>query len=81
VLSGEVAWALQKEGAQNLEDVIYRRTRAALYQPEEAAAILPRLTDMMAAELGWAEDKKTSEIAHVMALLNADKTSLLSSVA
>jgi len=81
VLSGEVAWALQKEGAQNLEDVIYRRTRVALYQPEEAAAILPRLTDMMAAELGWAEDKKTREIAHVMALLNADKTSLLSSVA
>ena len=35
----------------------------------------------MAAELGWAEDKKTREIAHVMALLNADKTSLLSSVA
>jgi glycerol-3-phosphate dehydrogenase len=81
VLSGEVAWALQKEGAQNLEDVVYRRTRAALYQPEEAAAILPRLAELMGAELGWTEDKKTREIVQVKALLNADKTSLLSAVA
>lgn len=72
VLRGEVLWAMQHEAAQNLEDILYRRTRAALYLPTEAVDIVLPVADMMAAELGWSERHKAQEIERVKVLLNAD---------
>jgi glycerol-3-phosphate dehydrogenase len=76
VLRGEVLWALRQEAAQNLEDILYRRTRAALYQPAEAVAIVSPVADMMATELGWSESQKAQEIEYVKVLLHADLTAV-----
>ncbi|MFT7385062.1 MAG: glycerol-3-phosphate dehydrogenase [Urechidicola sp.] len=77
VLCGEVVWALRHEAAQNLEDILYRRTRAALYLPAEAVAIIDPIADLMAAELGWSETQKVQEIARAKVLLDADLTAVI----
>ena len=72
VFAGEVHWAIREEGAQSLEDVLYRRTRAALYAPEETTDLVAPIANLMADELGWSETKLDSEITHVNQLLAAD---------
>jgi glycerol-3-phosphate dehydrogenase len=52
-LEAEVAWAVRREAALDLEDVMARRTRAALDLADRGAAMAPRVAAIMAAELGW----------------------------
>ena len=72
VVSGEVSWAIEEEGAQNLEDVLYRRTRAALYSPAESLELVAPIAELMSARLGWSTDRRDQEIAQVNKLLAAD---------
>ena len=62
VLSGEVSWAMEVEGAARLEDVLYRRTRAALYQPSAREALVEPIADRMAEHLGWGAARREQEI-------------------
>jgi glycerol-3-phosphate dehydrogenase len=68
---GEVDWAVRYEGALTLEDVVYRRTRLAIY-----GATTPDLLDAvaarMAALLGWTPDHTESQIGAVAARLASD---------
>ncbi len=63
VLSGEVSWAMEIEGAARLEDVLYRRTRAALYEPTVREALAEPIADQMAERLGWGSARREREIA------------------
>ena len=72
VVTGEVRWALEEESAQGLEDVLYRRTRAALYKPEELDALIQPTADMMAVILGWNTDRKAREITAVRRRMEID---------
>ncbi len=72
VFSGEVYWSMREEGAGSLEDVLYRRTRAALYEPEESQQLVAPIAELMASELGWSAEQTAAEVAHVQALLAAD---------
>ncbi len=72
ILTGEIIWAIEEEGAINLEDVIYRRTRAAYYRPEEVPKMLGRVADLLAAELGWSVDKRNAEVESVKARFQLD---------
>jgi len=72
VVDGEVSWAMEEEGAQSLEDVLYRRTRAALYSPAESLELVAPVAEIMAQRLGWSEDRQAEEVAHVNKLLAAD---------
>jgi glycerol-3-phosphate dehydrogenase len=65
VISGEVSWAMEVEGAARLEDVIYRRTRAALYEPCAREALVEPIADRMAERLGWGGARREQEIATV----------------
>ena len=65
VRRGEIEWAVEKEAAMTLEDVIYRRTRAAWYRPQERAALVAPVADIMATKLGWAAEHTTAEIKKV----------------
>jgi glycerol-3-phosphate dehydrogenase len=69
VLSGEVSWAMEVEGAARLEDVIYRRTRAALYQAAFREALVRPIADRMAERLGWNRARREQEIATVRELM------------
>ncbi|MFQ5556884.1 MAG: FAD-dependent oxidoreductase [Acidimicrobiales bacterium] len=67
VVVGEVAWAVEVDGAHDLEDVIYRRTRAAWYRPSEREALLAPVAERMADLLGWDDARGEKEIAAVRA--------------
>jgi glycerol-3-phosphate dehydrogenase len=72
VLSNEIDFAVRREGAATLEDLLYRRLRTSLYSGDEReAAVLPA-AQRMAALLGWDEVRTQSEIRGVRARLAAD---------
>jgi glycerol-3-phosphate dehydrogenase len=70
--AGEIDWAVAHEGAQSLEDVHYRRTRAALYDPEAREAAAPPAAARMAALLGWSDARRDAELAGLRERLAAD---------
>ena len=72
VLAGEVDWAVEDEGAVRLEDWVYRRTRAALYQPGERDAILEPGAEGMGKILSWNPERVRDEIAAVRSRLMAE---------
>ncbi len=65
VLDGEIDWAVDVEAATRLQDVIYRRTRAAWYVPEERDDLTIAAADRMATKLGWDDDRRDAEVADV----------------
>jgi glycerol-3-phosphate dehydrogenase len=72
VLAGEVEWAVTREGACRLEDVHYRRTRAALYDPAAREAALEPAAARLAALLGWSDAERAAELARTRARLASD---------
>jgi len=72
VLAGEVVHAVECEAARTLEDVVYRRTRAALYDPSAREAIVAPAAARMAPLLGWTPGRAEREGAAVRARLAAD---------
>jgi glycerol-3-phosphate dehydrogenase len=72
VVAGEIDWAVTREGAESLEDVHYRRTRAALYDPAAREASLAPAGARLAVLLGWSEARREEEIARTRARLAAD---------
>ncbi|WP_419918782.1 FAD-dependent oxidoreductase [Candidatus Poriferisocius sp.] len=65
VATGEIEWAVMVDGALTLEDLIYRRTRAAWYTPAEREALLTPAAARMAELLGWNSTRTTQEIETV----------------
>jgi glycerol-3-phosphate dehydrogenase len=72
VLVGEVDWALDVEAAATVEDVVYRRTRAALYDPQARDAIVEPVARRLAARLAWSPARTEAEAQTVRARLDAD---------
>jgi glycerol-3-phosphate dehydrogenase len=72
VLAGEIDWAVLYEGAATVEDVLYRRTRAALYEAEGRESIAAPIAARMAALLGWSESEREAQLAGARARLEHD---------
>ncbi|MEX2326266.1 MAG: glycerol-3-phosphate dehydrogenase C-terminal domain-containing protein, partial [Pseudomonadales bacterium] len=72
MIEGEVIWAVENEGANSLEDLIYRRMRAAYYSPGQVGAILAPTADLLANALDWSVDEKERQIENTRARLVAD---------
>jgi len=72
VFAGEVAWAVQVEGAVSLEDVVYRRLRLAHLEPVGLDRLVPHLGRLMAPLLRWDDDTERDEVAAVLARLDQD---------
>ena len=64
---GEVDWAVRHEATHDLEDLIYRRTRAAWYSPAERERVLEPAADRMAALLNWDAAERDRQLAAVRA--------------
>ena len=62
VVAGEVEWAVQVDGALTLEDLVYRRTRAAWYTPAERDDLVAPAALLMGDLLGWDEARTAAEI-------------------
>lgn len=72
VLAGEVDWAVQVEGAVSVEDVLYRRTRVALYLPDEREALVQPIAERMRDLLGWSPERVETEVTQVRARLASE---------
>jgi glycerol-3-phosphate dehydrogenase len=72
VLAGEVVWGVEREGACTLEDALYRRTRAALFDPDARERIVEPIARAMAERLGWSDARAADEIGAVRARLAGD---------
>ena len=51
------------QAALTLDDVLSRRTRLAQERADRGASILPRVAELMAAELGWSDDDRAAATA------------------
>lgn len=65
VLAGEIDWAIDIEGAITVEDVLYRRTRAATFLPGERERLAPPVTSHMAERMGWDAQRQADELDSV----------------
>jgi glycerol-3-phosphate dehydrogenase len=72
VVTGEIRWAVEQEAAATLEDVIYRRTRAALYESRECEALLEPVSRELQTRLEWTDEHRTGQVALVRARLQHD---------
>ena len=66
-LEAEVAWAARTELALSLDDVLARRMRVVQELPDRGASIAPRVAELLAAELGWDEERRRAEVATFLA--------------
>ena len=62
-LEAEVAWAVEHELAQTLDDVLVRRIRLAPELRDRGASIAPRVAAIMAPLLGWDDARCAAEVA------------------
>ena len=65
----DVVHAARFEMARSVEDTLARRTRSLFLNAAAAMAAAPRVAELMAAELGWSEERKARDLAefHVVA--------------
>jgi glycerol-3-phosphate dehydrogenase len=69
----EAAWAVRREMAQTVTDVLARRTRALILDRELTAAAAPRVADLLAAELGWEQGERDRQLAAFDQLVEAER--------
>jgi glycerol-3-phosphate dehydrogenase len=72
VLASEVDWAIEREGAATLEDLLYRRLRTSLYAGGLREAAVAPAAERMARLLGWDAARRDAEKRQVLARLAAD---------
>ena len=61
-LEAEVTWAVERELAQTLDDVLVRRIRLAPELRDRGASIAPGVAAIMAPLLGWDDARCTREV-------------------
>jgi glycerol-3-phosphate dehydrogenase len=67
-VGAEVIWAVRVEMARKVEDVLARRTRALFLNAKAAVEMAPRVSELMAGELGWDAAKQAEETAAFLLL-------------
>ena len=56
VLAGEVLYSIREEMAQNIEDVLARRTGIQVHSWKNAVAAAPLVGKLLGRELGWGKE-------------------------
>ncbi|HKI57714.1 MAG TPA: glycerol-3-phosphate dehydrogenase C-terminal domain-containing protein, partial [Trueperaceae bacterium] len=68
-LEAEVVYAARHEYARGSADVLWRRLRVAMLDEGDAAAVLGRVSDLLAGELGWTPEQREADVAEAKGLL------------
>ena len=63
IYKSQVVWAVRKEMARTVEDVLARRTRALFLDARESVKMAPEVAEIMARELGKNEAWKEEQIS------------------
>jgi len=61
-LEAEVAWAVRRELALSVDDVLSRRLRLSPELPDRGARVAPRVAEILAGELGWDAARRDLEV-------------------
>ncbi|CAG8443548.1 5470_t:CDS:2 [Acaulospora colombiana] len=69
-IEAEVRYAVRREYACTLVDVIARRTRLAFINAQATLESLPRIIDIMSQELGWSPERQTQEFDRAVEFLH-----------
>ena len=70
-VEAELRYGIRAESACTAADIISRRTRLAFLDVDSALKVLPRVIDVMAEELGWAEARKQQEWTNTLRFLRS----------
>jgi glycerol-3-phosphate dehydrogenase len=62
IYKSQIAWAVRKEMARTVEDVLARRTRALFLDARESLRVAPEVAKIMAKELGQNKDWETTQL-------------------
>lgn len=62
-LEVEVAWAVERELALSLDDILARRLRLAIETSDHGGSVAGRIADIVGPSLGWDEERKVAEVA------------------
>src|SRR3954452_16887707 len=74
-LAAEVVHAVLAEGALHLDDVLTRRTRVSIETAHRGVESAPEVARLMAAALGWDEERTAREVEHYTARVTAERES------
>jgi glycerol-3-phosphate dehydrogenase len=74
-LAAEVVHAVTAEGALHLDDVLTRRTRVSIETAHRGVESAPEVARLMAAALGWDEERTAREVEHYTARVAAERES------
>jgi glycerol-3-phosphate dehydrogenase len=74
-LAAEVVHAVVAEGALHLDDVLTRRTRVSIETAHRGVESAPEVARLMAAALGWDEERTAREVEHYTARVAAERES------
>lgn len=76
-LRAEIYYAVTREAVLHLEDVMLHRTRINYEYADRGLAALAEIAEISAAELGWDEETKATEIASYIARSEAEEAAEL----
>jgi glycerol-3-phosphate dehydrogenase len=62
IYKSQIVWAVRKEMARSVEDVLARRTRALFLDARESVRMAPEVAEIMAKELGETEEWKANQL-------------------
>jgi glycerol-3-phosphate dehydrogenase len=65
-VEAEVLYAIRFESARTSMDILARRLRLAFLDKKAALLALPKVNELLAAELGWSEDEKSLDKAEAV---------------
>lgn len=74
-LAAEVVYAVTHEGARHLDDVLARRTRMSVESFDRGTASARPAAELMAAELGWDDNRLDDEVDHYLRRVEAERQS------
>ena len=74
-IAAEVVYAATHEGALHIEDVLARRTRISIEAWDRGVEAAPVVADLMAAELGWDDERRQWEVEHYLRRVEAERAS------
>jgi glycerol-3-phosphate dehydrogenase len=72
----EAVWAVRREMAQTLADVLSRRTRALILDREATSAAAPDVAALLAPEWGWDRAERARQVDRFERLVDAERRSV-----
>jgi len=78
-VQGEITWAARQEAVTKLEDLVFRRTRWAMFQPTATLEHLPELAEQLGRHLHWSDNHTAQEVYNCRQLIKRDRQPLMAS--